>query len=102
MADLTVAPCGKIDSRKGSLMCQMWHEMPALTAHSLPALKAHSLPAILAHNLLALRAQLSVALVALMAPHLEALNLGVSMLASYAQDCTPDTPGTTAEVAADG
>ena len=36
-----------------------------------------------------------------MAPHLKALNLGVSMLASYAQDCTPDTSGTTAEVAAD-
>ena len=98
MADLTVAPCVKVGSRKGGLMCQMWHEMPALMAHGLPALKAHSLPAILAHNLLAQVAQLSAAL---MAPHLTALNLGVSTLASYAQGCTQDRPGTTAEVVAD-
>ena len=49
----------------------------------MPALKADSLPSISAHNLLAQLAQLSAAL---MAPHLKALNLGMSMLASYAQD----------------
>ena len=75
------------------LMCQMWREMPAL--------KAHSLLAILAHNLLAQLAQLAQLSAALMAPHLKALNLGVSMLASYAQDCTQHRLGTTAEMAVD-
>ena len=58
-------------------------------------LMSHTMPAVMAHNLLAQLAQL---LAVLMALHLKALTLDMSLMGWLVQDCSQNRQGTTAEV----